>query len=180
MDLRPPERIEGDGVVLRRMTSGDAPELVGAVTESGPDLSRYESWARPDFSAADALAYVVWWDRAWDEGRAFYYAVEDEDGRMCGSCGLGQVDGEARAASVGYWIRSTAAGRGLATAAVEAIAGAAFGVAGFARLSIVAAASNGGSRRVAEKVGAVEHPGFEGTVYESGMQVRAVEYVLAP
>ncbi|NIU67527.1 MAG: hypothetical protein GWN73_19715, partial [Actinobacteria bacterium] len=73
------------------MTAGDAPEIVAAVTESGTALSRYESWARVGFSAADALSYVVWWDRAWDEGRAYYYAVEDLDGRMCGSCGLGQV-----------------------------------------------------------------------------------------
>lgn len=162
------------------MTAGDAPEIVAAVIESGAALSRYESWARPEFSTADALSYVVWWDRAWDEGRAYYYAVEDRDGRMCGSCGLGQVDASSRSAAIGYWIRSSDSGRGLATAAVRAIARVAFDEAGFERLSIVAAASNVGSRRVAEKAGAVQRPGFEGTVYESGLQVGAVEYVLAP
>ncbi|HSG79791.1 MAG TPA: GNAT family N-acetyltransferase [Acidimicrobiia bacterium] len=175
--MRPPDRVAGTGVVLRRMTAGDAPDIAAAVIESGESLSRYESWARPGFTTADAFSYVVWWARAWEEGTAFYYAVEDETGRLCGSCGLGQVDVERRTAAIGYWIRSSAAGNGLATAAVRAIIEAAWSC-GFEGLTIVAAESNVPSRRVAEKAGGIESPDDVGTVYEDGSQVRAVQYVI--
>jgi RimJ/RimL family protein N-acetyltransferase len=177
MHLRPPDRVERTDVVLRRMQAADAVEIAEAVIESGDRLARYESWARPDFSTVQGLSYVVWWERAWEEGSAFYYAVEDGDGRLCGSCGLGQVDHESRSAAIGYWIRSSAAGNGLATAAVRAIVQTAFS-AGFEGLTIVAAASNAPSRRVAEKAGGVENTDFVGTVYERGDQVEAVQYVL--
>lgn len=161
------------------MTAADAAEIVAAVVESGETLRRYESWARAGFSISDALAYVMWWERAWEEGSAYYFAVEDPAGRLCGSCGLGQVDTEAHTSALGYWIRTSEAGKGLATAAVRALSSAAFEFAGYDILTIVAAQSNAASRRVAEKAGGVIRPGFGGTVFESGSQVAAVEYVLA-
>lgn len=177
MALRPPDQVDGDGIRLRRMSARDAADIAVAVAASGPELRRYETWAEDGFTAADGLAYVVWWERAWEEGTAFYYAIEGEDGTFYGSAGLGQVDHESGSSAVGYWIRSDAAGRGIATAALRALVAAAH-AAGFVELTAVIAESNLASRRVAEKAGGVRREPFGGTVPADGGPVPAVEYVL--
>ncbi len=59
-----------------------------------------------------------------------------------------------RLAKLGYWIRSSATGRGAAPAAVLLARDWAFRETGLNRLEIVCAFGNTRSRRVAEKVGA--------------------------
>ena len=55
---------------------------------------------------------------------------------------------------MGYWVRSTHAGRGIATTAARLASGYAFANLGLARIEIVALPDNVASRRVAEKLGA--------------------------
>ena len=57
-------------------------------------------------------------------------------------------------ANLGYWVRSSLAGRGIAAAAVRKLAPWAFEHTAVNRLEIVAAVANVRSQRVAEKVGA--------------------------
>jgi RimJ/RimL family protein N-acetyltransferase len=59
-----------------------------------------------------------------------------------------------RFANLGYWVRSSAAGRGVAPAAVRQVAAYAFRETDLNRLEIVIAVGNSRSQRVAEKVGA--------------------------
>ena len=60
-----------------------------------------------------------------------------------------------RFANLGYWVRSSAAGRGVAPAAVRLLADWAFRETDLLRLEIVAAVGNRRSQRVAEKAGAI-------------------------
>ncbi|MFS8084914.1 MAG: GNAT family N-acetyltransferase, partial [Acidobacteriota bacterium] len=55
----------------------------------------------------------------------------------------------------GYWVRTSAAGRGIATGAARLMARFSFEQVGLHRVEIVAAVPNIASQRVAEKVGAV-------------------------
>jgi RimJ/RimL family protein N-acetyltransferase len=124
----------------------------------------------------EATNYVAYWTKAWEDATAYYYTVEDSSGLVCGSCGMGDLNIERSSTAIGYWIRSSATGRGLATAAVRAIAAAAWD--DFEEISIVVAEPNVASRRVAEKAGAVFRPGFGGTVYSKGAQVPGLQYVM--
>jgi RimJ/RimL family protein N-acetyltransferase len=178
MSLQMPSRITGPNLTLRRLVADDAAEILDAVVESGSGLSRYESWAAAPYDLDAAEAYVRWWEAAWREQRAFYFAIDNDAGRLSGTCGIGDLDPTGARGAIGYWIRSTESGRGLATAAVEIIARAAFEEGGFTELSIVTSPSNAASRRVAHKSGAVHRPGFNGTVFDDGEQVVGVEYVL--
>lgn len=58
-------------------------------------------------------------------------------------------------ANLGYWVRTSAAGRGIATQAARLVARFGFDQLGLHRIEILAAVDNIASQRVAEKVGAV-------------------------
>ena len=58
-------------------------------------------------------------------------------------------------ANLGYWVRTSAARRGVATNATRAVARYGFEELGLQRIEIVAAVRNLPSQRVAEKAGAV-------------------------
>ena len=57
-------------------------------------------------------------------------------------------------ANLGYWVRTSRTGQGIATAAARLVAEFGFAELRFTRLEIVAAVRNIASQRVAEKVGA--------------------------
>jgi RimJ/RimL family protein N-acetyltransferase len=72
--------------------------------------------------------------------------------RSWGGC-LDQLDASGTA-NVGYWVRTSRTGQGIATAAVRLVARFGFEDLGLRRLELLIAVHNVASRRVAEKVGA--------------------------
>jgi len=152
-----PESIETGGLVLRRYQPDEGAEIAGAVCESGHQLSRYETWAHPSFSEEEGRDYAGWWDRAWDESNARYFGIW-RDGRYLGSVGLSEISLEHRTAALGFWVRSSETGHGVATAAAAAVAQAGFDHLGLQRIEVMSAVDNAASLRVAEKIGA-EHEG---------------------
>ena len=142
-------------LALRPPTPADAGALVEAVRESADELRPWMPWARADYGVDEALAWI---DRTTDErerGAAYEFLVTGDDGRILGACGLNRVNREDRLANLGYWIRTSAAGRGLAPEAVRSLTAWGFANTELRRLEIVVAVDNLRSQRVAEKVGAV-------------------------
>jgi RimJ/RimL family protein N-acetyltransferase len=144
-----------DGVIaLRPWTAADVPALVEACQD--PEIPRWTLVPSPytEDSArawlqrvADGLAAGV---------RATLAIVDAGDGAVpLGAVGLQAIDWEQRAADVGYWLAAPARGRGLATRAVELIAGWAFGGLGLERLELRANEENDASRAVAARAGFV-------------------------
>ena len=72
-----------------------------------------------------------------------------------GGCGLNQIDHANGRANLGYWVRSSAVGRGVATAAVQLVRQWGFEQTSLLRLEVVIAVGNLASHRVAEKAGAI-------------------------
>ena len=72
-----------------------------------------------------------------------------------GDAGINQINKANRLANLGYWVRTSAMGCGVAPAAVRFVKDFAFRETDLNRLEIVCAVANTRSRRVAEKVGAV-------------------------
>lgn len=160
VDSRPmtpvvPISLSSEGLLLRCFQTSDPPLLLEAVTESGTDLSRYETWAKPGFTLDDATEYVNWWITGWQDATAFFFAVA-LDGGLLGACGLFSIDLTVRTASLGYWIRSSQTGRGYASAAAQAVVRVGFEQLGLDRVDMLTAVTNTGSLRVGEKIGAVQ------------------------
>jgi ribosomal-protein-serine acetyltransferase len=146
-----------DGIItLRPYTMDDAQELYEAVRESIEELQRWMPWCHPDYSIEETRAWLSLRDDAWKNGADYGFRVADaRSDRMLGGVGLNQINNDYRAANLGYWIRTSATGRGVATRATRLLARFAFEELNLVRIKIVAAVGNLASQRVAEKVGAV-------------------------
>ncbi|MEP7132988.1 MAG: GNAT family N-acetyltransferase [Acidobacteriota bacterium] len=141
-------------VRIRRYRPDDAERIYEAARESVAEISPWMPWCHPDYSVEESRGWIAHCEVVWREGREYNFAIEDGAHAFLGTCGLNQIRKDERAANLGYWVRTSAAGRGIATAAVRRIADFAFRETELARLEIVVAVGNLASHRVAEKAGA--------------------------
>lgn len=111
-------------------------------------------WCVPEYSVAHARQWIDAQVAGHDAGTTAEFVILS-DGVISGACGLNQFDVANRRANLGYWVRTSACGRGIATEAVRLVADWASANTGFVRLEIVVSVRNTGSLRVAEKSGAV-------------------------
>ena len=141
-------------VALRRYTPDDAAVVVEAVHESLPELQPWMPWAHAAYSLEHSRAWLDVQVQAFDAKAAFEFAIVSDKGEYLGGCGLNALDTMNNRANLGYWVRSSATRRGVATAAVLAIRDWAFAHTDLIRLEILVAERNAASQRVAEKAGA--------------------------
>ncbi|MGE0703226.1 MAG: GNAT family N-acetyltransferase [Vicinamibacterales bacterium] len=142
-------------VELRPYSQSDTQAVFEAVHESFNELHPWMPWCRADYSVEEARSWLGLQVRGFEEGTAFQFAILAKDGRYLGAVGLNEIDRLNRKANLGYWVRSAATGRGVATAAVRALRDWAFERTALIRLEILIAAGNVASHRVAERAGAI-------------------------
>jgi RimJ/RimL family protein N-acetyltransferase len=150
----PPVPILTERLVIRPAQPGDGPLFAAAVEESRAELSRFLDWG-PN-AAIGEQAEVFMRRRAAAFAQRYelpLYTFDRETGEMVGECGLYGVDWGLPKFGLGYWCRSTRMGEGLTTEAVFAVTEWAFEHLDAVRVELGCAASNAGSRRVAEKCG---------------------------
>lgn len=144
-----------DDVLLRPHRPDDAEEIYAAVLESFETLSEWMPWCHPGYSIEETRAWIEHCGIARARGSEFHFVIEDASGAFLGTCGLNQLRAEHQMANLGYWVRKSASGRGVATRAVRRLAEFAFRETELVRLEIVVALANFASLRVAEKSGAI-------------------------
>jgi ribosomal-protein-serine acetyltransferase len=140
---------------LRYPEPEDAPAVLAAVRASIEVLHAWMAWCRLDFSLADASVWIGQQPEARLTGTAFEFLVCDTSGELVGVCGVNQINKDYRYGNLGYWVRSSRAGQGMATLAARQVAEWAFETTDLERLEIVVATGNIASQRVAEKLGSV-------------------------
>ena len=92
----------------------------------------------------------------WEADESYSFAITDSsNGKITGFCTLNRIDKENRAANLGYWVRSSYSGKGIAPAATILLAKWALDTCGFRRIELSIAQQNERSLRVAEKTGAL-------------------------
>lgn len=165
-------------VRLRPPRSSDAEAVLEAIRESAPEISRWMTWCHPAYGLRDARAWIALAMKGRRTGLQHDFLVVDRRGGILGACSLNQIRPDHRLANLGYWVRTSAAGRGITTAAVRRIAKFAFRETDLARLEIVVAVGNRASRRVAEKAGAIREGIARDRLFFGGRQQDAVMYVL--
>ena len=85
--------------------------------------------------------------------RLSWAVVDPATGGLLGSITLYRIDAVQATAQIGYWTAPAARGRGLAAAAVDAVAGWAFAALPIDRIELLHGADNVASARVAHKAG---------------------------
>ncbi|MCC7634943.1 GNAT family N-acetyltransferase [Stenotrophomonas rhizophila] len=148
--------IHADGLLLRPFVDADADPFAAAVRESAAGMRRWMPWCSDDYGVEQALQ----WFQACRTGRAgdtaYEYGVFEQDtGAFVGGAGLNEIRHDHRFCNLGYWVRQSRQGQGVATRVVHALAGQAFGPLRLQRVEIVVAVGNLASERVAVKSGAL-------------------------
>lgn len=155
----PPQLIEKD-LLLRPFAATDAPAFVGAARESVESVGRWLPWCVPGYGEDDALRWFAHCERERWQGDAFAFGVFDRrDGQLLGGAGLNRIAHDHHFANLGYWVRRSRQGQGIATACTRSLAAFGFGTLGLSRVEIVVAVGNQASIAVARKAGAL-HEGI--------------------
>ncbi len=140
---------------IRPYVADDAALLFEAATESVDTVFPWLPWCHPGYSLDEANAWVAEQTAAFAKGEEYEFVIVSPSGRFAGGCGIDLLDRINRRANLGYWVRSSEAGRGAATDAARMAARWAFQTLDLIRIEILAAAGNVRSQRVAEKAGAM-------------------------
>lgn len=145
-----------DGVILMRpFHLRDAEETYAAVHESLTDLKPWMSWAHDRYSLSDAKEFIRVTRARWEEGTLFAFVITDaKSGSVLGGCSLSHIHPVYHLCNLGYWVRTSRRGEGIAVRATKLAARYAFEKIGLIRVEIVMAVNNKPSQRVAEKAGA--------------------------
>lgn len=139
---------------LRAPRRGDAGPLHEAIEETLDQLVPYLPWARPGHTRTETRRYLRAARAAWARRSAFEFMIEEPSGGVIlGVTSLHRIDWARRCAGIGYWVRRSRFGRGLATEATDAVVAHAFGTLMLHRVEALVALANKPSQRVVEKLG---------------------------
>jgi len=165
-------------VRIRPYAPSDAEALYEAVRESIDEVGAWLEWCHPDYTIDESRGWIDHCMVARSEGREYNFAIVDADGAFLGGCGLNRIEHNHRVANLGYWVRTGAAGQGVATAATMLLARFAFHDTNLNRLQILASTRNIASQRVAERAGARREAVAPARLFLRGEPHDAVQYAL--
>jgi RimJ/RimL family protein N-acetyltransferase len=163
---------------LRPYAADDAAELFEAARESIAEVYPWLPWCHPGYTLAEAEEWARSRAALAASGEEYNFVVAGPDDRFLGGCGLNQVNRAHRFANLGYWLRTSATGRGVATEVVRLLREFAFAHTDLVRLEIVCAVGNVRSQRVAERAGAFREGVLRDRILLHGRPVDAVMYSL--
>ena len=141
---------------LRPPTLEDCDALYRAAIESVDMVGRWLPWCHAAYDRAEGQAWIEACLAAWQREESYaFFIVDRRDHQLLGGCGLNEIDRLRLRANLGYWVRASRMGQGVATVAARLVARFGLETLCMQRLEIVAAVDNTASQRVAEKLGAV-------------------------
>jgi RimJ/RimL family protein N-acetyltransferase len=168
-------------LLLRPLARGDRDAMYAAVIESIAQVSPWLPWCHTGYSIAETESFIELCITAWAQQAHFPLAIFDaQTGQYFGGTGLNHIDRQNRLGSIGYWVRTSAVGRGIAPKAVRLVARFAFDTLKLSRIEIAARPDNRASRRVAEKSGAKLETIARNRIVQHGRPYDAALYSLIP
>lgn len=168
-------------ILIRPFRAGDEDVLYEAVRESIPEVSVWLPWCHKDYSIDESRDFITTREMASQGGEWYSFGIFERDsGRFLGGVGINFVNRVHRLANLGYWVRTSAAGQGVATTATRLAAKFGFEEVGLQRIEIVAAVENIASQRVAEKAGAKREGILRRRLWFRGQSLDAVLFSLVP
>ena len=174
------ELIDGP-LLIRPYRKEDAGALYEAVRESLSEVSQWLPWCHQNYSIEESTDFIGSRELASQGGEWYSFGVfETDGGRFLGGVGINFINRVHQMANLGYWVRTSACGRGVATAATRLAARFGFEELGLHRIEIVAAVGNVASQRVAEKAGATREGVLRKRLLIRGESLDAVLFSQVP
>jgi RimJ/RimL family protein N-acetyltransferase len=147
-----PRKVDaGAGVVLRAPDPIDAEAICEAINDSLDALRPWMAWAAEPAEIGQQAVRLAVGAEAFTLGGDVGYTLF-ADGEVAGGVGVHDRLGDPSAREIGYWLRTSATGRGVMTQAVRALVDVLAG-AGIERVEIHCDAANVASAGVAERAG---------------------------
>src|SRR5437870_7480425 len=173
--------LSDETISIRTYREGDADVLYEAVRESIAEVSPWLAWCHEDYSIEESREFVSSRGKSAADCEWYSFGVFEKDsGRFLGGVGLNFINRVHLMANLGYWVRTSSAGRGVATSAARLAARFGFEELGLHRIEVVAAVENIASQRVAEKAGALREGLLRKRLLISGESQDAVMFSLLP
>ena len=146
-----------DGTIMvRPLRAEDISAEYEAVCESIPEVSVWMAWCHPGYTIEETTAFIMSREEAWKNDTDYGFGIFDaKTGKFLGGTGLNFINRVHNCANLGYWVRSSSTGRGVASRAARLVARYGLEHLGFQRIEILAAVGNLPSQRAAEKSGAL-------------------------
>ena len=93
--------------------------LYAAAVESSRDVYPWMPWRHPGYQPSDATGWLAGQVNRSASTEGFQFAIRSDAGEYLGGCGINSLNREHGFANLGYWVRSSAVGRGVAPEAVR-------------------------------------------------------------
>ncbi len=147
-------------VKLRPFYEDDLRPFHAAIRESLDALIPWMSWAHADYTEKEAENYIRMARNGWDAASLYVFAITDaQNGDMLGTVSLSHIHPIYHFCNLGYWVRTSRRGQGIAGRAARLAAQFGFERVGLIRAEVVIAVGNTASIKAAEKMGA-HHEGI--------------------
>ena len=165
--------------MIRPLRAEDIEAEYEAVCESIPEVSRWMAWCHPGYQIAETTAFIMSREEAWKNDTDYGFGIfEVGTEKFLGGTGLSFINRIHNCANLGYWVRSSCTGRGIASVAARLVARYGLEHLGFQRIEILAAVGNLPSQRAAEKAGALREAVLRKRLLVKGQPQDAVLYSL--
>ena len=173
-----PELTDGR-IVVRPYTPDDLDALYEGTCESIPEVSLWLDWCHPDYRREESEQWIRYTQEAWASAAEYQFGIfAAAGGEFLGGVGINQINPVHRSGNLGYWVRSSRVGEGIASAAAWLVARFGLTSAGLVRIEIVTLIENVGSQRVAEKIDAVREGVLRHRLVQHGTPHDAVMFSL--
>ncbi|MGY6039243.1 GNAT family N-acetyltransferase [Aeromonas sp. AE23HZ002T15] len=168
-------------ILIRPFEPGDADEFVRAAHESINTVGTWMSWCTPSFNREQALGWFATCDQDREAGRAYDMGIFcAATGQLLGGAGINQLAPHHRYGNIGYWVRQSRQGKGIARQAVALLRDFGFTQLGLFRLEIVMGVGNAASEAVAIAAGATFECRARNRIFLHGQPLYAHVYALVP
>ncbi|MAS87290.1 MAG: GNAT family N-acetyltransferase [Micavibrio sp.] len=155
-----PMPITTDRLIIRPTQAGDGKAISEAKRESWKELQQWMEWAQGDVSkVSDEADEILMREKAAEflkRDELMLLAFDKASGKLVASTGLHRIKWNIRRFEIGYWVRSSETGKGIASEITNALTRYAFGALAANSVYIGHAEGNYASQRVIEKLGFVK------------------------
>jgi len=171
---------DGD-IFVRPIRLDDAEALFEAAHESIREVSQWLPWCHQNYAIEETREFLASRVNPVNSEEAYSFGIFNKsDERFLGGVGLNFFNRVHQMANLGYWVRTSETGKGIASKATRLVARFGFTELGLQRIEIIAAVGNIASQRVAEKAGAVRECVARKRLLINGEQLDAVVFSLLP
>lgn len=142
-------------ICIREYNECDIQAHCNAVISSLTELSKWFTWAKPDYCLCDSYDFIVNQDKRKQEKRYDYAIVDKDNGEFLGGCGLRQIENGNNHTEMSYWIRTDKSSRGVMKDAVKQLKHKGCNELKLREIEIHIAYCNPASKYIAENIGAI-------------------------